>query len=212
MLPTHVLCGMLLAVPLLWVAPELAIVGLVAGLLGGAFPDFDMYVGHRRTLHYPVYYSIITLPIVGIAAIAPNALTVGVAFFMLGAAAHSIADIFGGGLELRPWEATSDRAVFDHFHGRWIQPRRFIRYDGSIEDLFIAISLSIPMLLLFTDIFQFVVIAVIGIAILYTVLRRQLAKIASIVVKLVPAPLVGYVPPRYLSDENVLLTMDGSVK
>ena len=212
MLPTHMLGGMLLAVPLFWIAPELAIVGLVGGMLGGAFPDFDMYVGHRRTLHFPVYYPVITLPIMGIAAIAPHALTVGVAFFLLGAAVHSISDIFGGGLELRPWEATSDRAVFDHFHGRWIRPRRFIPYDGSIEDLFLAFSLSIPLLFVLSDIYLSAVISIIGIAILYTVLRRRLARMASIIVKVVPTTLLGYVPPRYLTEEDVVISMDRPVK
>ncbi|MEF8780015.1 MAG: metal-dependent hydrolase, partial [Haloferacaceae archaeon] len=56
MLPTHALGGMAVALPLLAVSPELAPVALVAGLLGGIFPDLDLYVGHRKTLHYPVYY------------------------------------------------------------------------------------------------------------------------------------------------------------
>ncbi len=101
-------------------APEFATVGLVAGFLGGLVPDLDMYVGHRKTLHYPVYYSVLATGGVLVGLAVPSVLTVAVALFLLGAAVHCVADIFGGGLELRPWEGTSDRAVYDHVRGRWI--------------------------------------------------------------------------------------------
>ena len=86
MLPTHVLAGMLLAVPLVRAAPELALVGFAAGFLGGLLPDLDMYTGHRRTLHSPVYYSVLAVPALLAAVAAPSTLTVGVALFLLGAA------------------------------------------------------------------------------------------------------------------------------
>jgi len=120
MLPTHVLGGMLLAAPLVRVAPELAPIGFVAGFLGGLFPDLDMYVGHRKTLHFPVYYSAFAALALFAALAVPSAATVGAALFLLGAAVHSVADMYGGGLELRPWEGNSDRAVYDHYRGTWI--------------------------------------------------------------------------------------------
>jgi hypothetical protein len=49
---------MALALPLAVVAPELAPLGVAAGLFGGVFPDLAMYVGHRKTLHCLVYYSV----------------------------------------------------------------------------------------------------------------------------------------------------------
>jgi len=106
MLPTHVLGGMLLAAPLVRVAPELAPIGFVAGFLGGLFPDLDMYVGHRKTLHFPVYYSAFAALALFAALAVPSAATVGAALFLLGAAVHSVADMYGGGLELRPWGGT----------------------------------------------------------------------------------------------------------
>jgi len=81
MLPTHVLGGMLLAAPLVRVAPELAPIGFVAGFLGGLFPDLDMYVGHRKTLHFPVYYSAFAALALFAALAVPSAATVGAALF-----------------------------------------------------------------------------------------------------------------------------------
>jgi len=146
MLPTHVLGGMLLAAPLVRVAPELAPIGFVAGFLGGLFPDLDMYVGHRKTLHFPVYYSAFAALALFAALAVPSAATVGAALFLLGAAVHSVADMYGGGLELRPWEGNSDRAVYDHYRGTWIAPRQLVRYDGAVEDLAVDRAVASPPL------------------------------------------------------------------
>lgn len=197
MLPTHVLAGMLLAAPLVRVAPELAPVGFAAGFLGGLLPDLDMYTGHRKTLHYPVYYSVLSVPALLAAALAPSALTVGVALFILGAAFHSVADMYGGGLELRPWEGTSDRAVYDHHRETWIAPRRGVRYDGAVEDLALSVGLAAPLLLLVVGPLRQVVIGTLVVAAVYTLLRRRLAEIAAAVIPLLPSSLDPYLPERY---------------
>jgi len=202
MLPTHVLAGMLLAAPLVRLAPELAPVGFAAGALGGLFPDLDMYVGHRRTLHYPVYYSILAGLAVPVAVLAPSSLTVGAAVFLLGAAVHSLSDIYGGGLELRPWEGTSDRAVYDHYREEWISPRGRIRYDGSYEDLALAVGLSLPLLYLLNGPLRLVVIVSLLVAVVYTVLRRHLAEVAARIVALLPPTLESHVPDRYDEKKN----------
>jgi hypothetical protein len=197
MLPTHVLAGMLLAAPLVRAAPELAPVGFAAGFLGGLLPDLDMYTGHRRTLHYPVYYSALSAPALVAAAAAPSALTVGVALFLLGAALHSVADMYGGGLELRPWEGTSDRAVYDHYRGNWIAPRRGVRYDGAVEDLALSVGLAVPLILLVGGPLRQVVIGTLVVAAVYTLLRRHLAEIAASLIPLLPAAVDPYLPERY---------------
>ena len=97
MATTHALVGVLLGSASLFVAPELAPVAVFAGFAGGVFPDFDLYSGHRKTLHYPVYFSIAAAAALAIAAVAPNPWTFGVAFFLLAAAVHSVSDAFGGG-------------------------------------------------------------------------------------------------------------------
>ena len=197
MLPTHVLGGMLLAAPLVRIAPEFATIGFVAGFLGGLFPDLDMYVGHRKTLHYPIYYTAAAGITLGAALLSPSALTVALTLFLLGAAVHSIADMYGGGLELRPWEGTSDRAVYDHYRSRWVAPRRGVRYDGAVEDLALSVGLSLPLLYLLNGPLHLAVVATLAVAVVYTVLRRHLAELAAHVIAFVPAAATPYLPDRY---------------
>jgi hypothetical protein len=201
MLPTHVLAGMLLAAPLAFVAPELAPAGFAAGFAGGLFPDLDMYVGHRKTLHFPVYYSGLALAASVAALAAPSVATTVVAFFLLGAALHSVADVFGGGLELRPWEGTSDRAVYSHHHDRWLAPRRVVGYDGSLGDLALSIGLAVPLVILVDGTLQALVLAAVAVAVAYALLRRRLADLAAVVFPRLPDVFGPYLPDRY-DDED----------
>ena len=147
MLPTHAVVGLAVATPLLGVAPEFAPAALLGGLLGGIFPDLDLYSGHRKTLHYPTGYAVAALPAVGAAALFPVAATVGLAWFFVGAVAHCRMDRYGGGLELEPWEETSERAVYDHARGEWREPKRWVRYDGSPRDLLLLTAVAVPLFL-----------------------------------------------------------------
>ncbi len=63
---------MALVLPLVATAPEFASIALVAGLLGGVFPDLDLYAGHRKTLHFPVFYSAVATVAVVVAALIPT--------------------------------------------------------------------------------------------------------------------------------------------
>lgn len=198
MLPTHALWGLLLGLPLVSVAPEFASAALIAGGVGSIVPDFDLYAGHRRTLHYPVYYSVAGLLATGLAIALPTTVTVAAAVFLLGAALHSIADVFGGGLELRPWENRSDRAVYDHYHERWIAPRRLIRYDGSPEDLLGAVVVAVPSLLILGGPFDRAIIGLLVIAAVYTLIRRVLPDLTTTLVSVIPVRILPYVPARYL--------------
>ncbi|EMA58327.1 hypothetical protein [Halorubrum lipolyticum] len=201
MLPTHVLGGMLLAAPLVRVAPELAPIGFVAGFLGGLFPDLDMYVGHRKTLHFPVYYTVFAALALLVALAAPAAATVAAALFLLGAAVHSVADVYGGGLELRPWEGNSDRAVYDHYRGTWVAPRRLVRYDGAVEDLALSVGLSLPLLYLVNGPLEQIVLGTLVVAAVYTMTRRYLAELAAQIAPYAPPALSPFLPDRYLDDE-----------
>jgi hypothetical protein len=198
MLPTHALSGMVLALPVALAAPELSGIALVAGLIGGILPDLDMYVGHRKTLHYPFYYSFAAAVAVALAVAVQSAAMIGVAVLLVAAAVHSVADAFGGGLELRPWEATSDRAVYDHYNGRWVAPRRWISYDGSPADFLLSLSLAVPLLSVVDGPIRWIVVATVAVAGVYAVLRRRLATLAQRVVSLLPDRLHTHVPARYL--------------
>jgi hypothetical protein len=200
MLPTHALVGMALALPVALSVPELAPAAFFGGVLGGVFPDLDLYAGHRRTLHYPTLYPIATAPAAIVAIVMPTAATVGLAVGLFGAAAHCRMDVYGSGLELRPWEGNSERAVYDHVDGEWVPPRRIVAYDGSIGDLAISTAIAVPLFLFVEGAFSAVVLGAVAIGATYTLLRRYLAEIAPVVFGKVPSPFARYVPERYQTE------------
>ena len=202
MLPTHALVGLAVGAPLLWLAPESATAALAGGLLGGIWPDLDLYVGHRRTLHYPTGYSLAAVAAVLVAAAVGSPLAVGLAVALVAAAAHCQMDRFGGGLELRPWENTSERAVYDHVAGEWRAPKRWVRYDGAPEDVGLSLLVGLPLVVVVPPLFRRLVVAALIIAIGYGLLRRWLAALAPVLAEFVPDPVVEYVPERYRRDER----------
>ena len=197
MLPTHALVGLALAAPLALYAPELAPAGLLGALVGGVLPDLDMYAGHRRTLHYPTFYPVAALPAGVVALLYPAPAAVAGFFLLAGAAVHCRMDVYGGGLELRPWEGTSERAVYDHARGEWLPPRRLVAYDGSPADLALAALVGVPLLVVLEGVFAAAVAVALAVATVYVLLRRQLAELAPTVFARVPEPLSAYVPERY---------------
>ncbi|WP_435360972.1 metal-dependent hydrolase [Haloarchaeobius sp. DFWS5] len=177
MATTHAFVGLLLAVAVNAVAPEFGIVAAFAGLAGGTFPDFDLAAVHRKTLHFPVWYSVATVPATIAAVLWPSAATVGLAVFLAAAAIHSASDVLGGGLELRPWEATSPHGVYVHPWKRWVAPRRYIRYDGAPEDFVVGALLAVPGLLVFDGWVQRLVLAGLAVSLFYTAIRKRLPEL-----------------------------------
>jgi hypothetical protein len=202
MATTHALFGTALAVAVARVAPEYAAVALVAGVAGSVFPDLDLYAGHRRTLHYPVYYALLAVPAMGVALAATTPATVALGVFLAGAAAHSLMDVFGGGLELRPWRATSERAVYDHFRGRWVPPRRWVRYDGAPEDVLVAGAFATPALAVYEGPVEAFVLAVLGVSAGYALLRKPLAALAERLASQVPPAVRSRLPERFHDDHK----------
>lgn len=197
MLPTHALAGLALATPLLVLAPEHAPAALLGGLVGGVLPDMDLYAGHRRTLHYPSGYLLATVPTAAGALLVGTPPAVALAFLLAAAALHCQMDRYGAGLELRPWEGHSERAVYDHVRGRWRRPRRWVRYDGAPEDMLLTGALAVPLLLVVDGPFRVVVAAALITGAGYGLLRRRLATLAPVVVSMVPESVAGHVPERY---------------
>ena len=172
---THAAAGVLLTLPLVAVAPEFAVVGALAAFAGGVVPDVDLAVGvHRKTLHFPVYYWVAFVPAALVALLSPSEPTVAAACFLAAAGLHSLSDWFGAGDELRPWEATSEEAVYVHPLGRWLRPKRWIRYDGAPEDLLLAVVLSVPSLLVFEGAVRTLLLAGLVVSVVYTAVRRRL--------------------------------------
>ncbi len=197
MLPTHAVVGLALATPLVALAPDLASPALWGALIGSIVPDLDLYAGHRKTLHYPTIYPILALPAIGVVLFVPHPIAVAVAAALVGAAVHCRMDRYGGGLELRPWEGTSERAVYDHVRGRWRKPERWVAYDGSPGDLLILCALALPLLVVLEGVFRLFVASVLVVGIVYVALRRWLADLAPVVFGYVPERLSRYVPERY---------------
>lgn len=197
MLPTHVVVGLAVAAPLLAVDPSLAPAGLAGAAIGSVFPDLDLYAGHRRTLHFPTGYVLLAVPLVLAALSTPVPWLVATAFAAVGAALHSRMDRYGGGLELEPWQGTSQRAVYDHVRGEWRAPKRWVRYDGSPGDALLAGGLGLPLLVVLDGPFAGLVAGAVAVGIVYAGLRRQLAGLAPQVFAYAPEPVAAYVPERY---------------
>lgn len=189
MATTHALVGMALALPVAYAAPEFAPIALVSGLIGGLVPDLDLSVEHRRTLHFPVYYSVAATLAAIVALFVPTQTTVGLAVLSLAAAVHSIMDAFGGDLQLRPWLGAGDRAVYDHYRGRWIAPRRWVRYDGAPEDLLLAVAVAAVLWPAVEDSMRALIAALVGVSAVYTAMRKRLVRVRERIVPWLPDPV-----------------------
>ena len=197
MATTHALMGVALAAVVATVSPEHAPVAAASALAGGVFPDLDLYGDHRKHLHFPVYYSLLAVVTVAVSIVFTRPATVAMAAFLVGAALHSASDALGGGLELEPWRGESDRAVYSHFHGQWIVPQRWIRYDGAPEDLALASVLSVPAVLTFDGPLQLAVLGLLGLSAVYTLLRKRLVSLWLAIIDLLPHPVQRRLPERF---------------
>jgi hypothetical protein len=200
MVTTHVLAGLALAAGATTVAPELGTLPVVAAAAGGLAPDLDVAGDHRRTLHFPAYGTVAVVPALALALVVPGPLTAALALFVVAAALHAVSDALGSGLELRPWEATSDRAVYDHLRGRWLPPRRWVRYDGAPEDVLVGAALAVPSLIVFDGAVETAVLAALAVSVAYALVRKSLPTIAERGVERLPDDLRDPVA-RWVLDE-----------
>ncbi len=173
MATTHGFLGGLLALPLFVLYPELALAAFIAAYIGGVFPDLDLYYGHRRLLHYPIYYSMAALITLPFMLASPNIATISAWFFLAGASLHCLSDKLGGSKDSRPWKNDSGKAVYSHYHGEWWEPKKWIRYDGSPEDFLIMLIASLPAIYVLKGNSLLVALALIIISFLYTLLRKK---------------------------------------
>jgi hypothetical protein len=175
MATTHAAAGVCLVSPLVFLAPELAVPAALGAILGGVLPDVDLFVGrHRRTLHYPVLGWLPALVTIGGATLVPTPASAALAGFFVAFAFHALSDVVGAGEEERPWEATSERAVYDHPRGRWWRPRRLIPYDGSPQDLIAVAVLSVPGLVLFDGAVRWLLLGGLVVSLGYTSFRKRM--------------------------------------
>jgi hypothetical protein len=197
MATTHALYGMAAGASLLAVAPEYAPTAMVVGYVAGAVPDFDAYAEHRRTLHFPVYAPLCAVPALALAVVSPSVPTVSLAAALVALAAHAVMDAGGGGLSLRPWADEPDRAVYSHYHGRWISPRRLVAYDGAPGDFALALGAGLPLLLVTAGPYRLLVATTLVCSAVYVLLRKRLVEIVTVAVRLTPRRLHVLVPRRF---------------
>lgn len=175
MVVTHVLVGLLLAVPVALGAPAHAAPAAIGAIVGGFLPDVDLLVGrHRRTLHFPVAGPVAGLAAGLVALAAPSDLSVGVALALLSAGVHAASDALGAGEELRPWERTNPDAVYDHVRGRWVRARYLVPYDGSPRDLLLAVACALPVAAAWDGAIRWLVAGLVAVAAVYALLRKRL--------------------------------------
>lgn len=179
MTTTHGFVGALVGLAVASVAPVHAPLVVVVGFLGGVLPDADLLATHRRTLHFPCLSALVASPVALAAFVSPTPPLLLLAVLLLAMAVHCVMDVFGGGVETRPWEATSELGVYNHLTGRWIRPRRWIRFAGAPEDFLLASAAGLPTILLTTGRVQFGLVVVLAGSGLFTAVRRRLAGITE---------------------------------
>lgn len=180
---THAAMGLAVVSLFADTMPEYAWVAAVAAIAGGIFPDLDVLFEHRKTLHHPEIYPIATVIATAIAVSQPAVETVSLAVFLGAAALHSLSDVFGGGLGLRPWENDDQRGIYLHFADRWLPAKEWVRYDGAPEDLVLVILFSIPPVLAYDGIIRTAIAVGIAGSAVYVLLRKRLDEIFEIVVR-----------------------------
>ncbi|WP_101294328.1 hypothetical protein [Halegenticoccus soli] len=178
MAPTHVAVGLLLAAPVAAHKPELA--PLAAAVAGSVFPDLDLLVGrHRKSLHFPVYSWLLALPAVAAAAALRTPWSVSLGLFLLAAALHPAVDLLGGSSEPAPWEYATDRGVYLHLGGRWLAPKRWVRYDGAPEDLALAVCCTVPALVVFDGPARAVALGSLAVGVGYAAARKRIPQLSG---------------------------------
>jgi hypothetical protein len=175
MIFTHILVGVAIAGAVAPVFTGDSTSLVIAGVLGGAFPDSDMLLVHRKTLHFPIGYSVAAVGLALLALAVPASVVVPLAVAMSAAALHCLMDALGGGKEMRPWRETDDRAVYNHVAGQWIRPRR-IFYDGSLPDLLLATLLAVLSGWLLRGNRWPLLMGLVAISALYTLVRRLVTR------------------------------------
>ena len=175
MIFTHVLIGVLLAaVSSLYVSnPSLLV---ASGAIGGALPDLDMLLTHRKTLHFPVGYSILSCVLFFIYLLSGLSTVFVLATGVSAGAVHSLMDVLGGGKEMRPWEETDDRAAFNHVTGEWISARRIL-YDGSFSDFVLATSSGVVAVSILSSRFTVLIAFLLVLSLVYVLSRKYITRV-----------------------------------
>ena len=178
MLSTHLLIGGVLGLWPLFFMPEFLTVSVLAGIVMSAFPDLDLFHHHRRSLHRPFQYLILTAAAAVALILNPYLYTVVLFSSLAGMTAHSLCEILSSGMTMRPEEEPDDRAVYDHIRDRWIAPRRYILF-GESKDLILTVIAGTILLNVFSGFMKLVLSGVIVFGIIHFLVLDVAEKIVS---------------------------------
>jgi hypothetical protein len=107
------------------------ILSTLSGLIGGLFPDIDRLeefgLSHRKTLHYPLGYGLLTIITIVFGHLVNSIWIIGLSCFFAGAWLHSFMDIFDG------FWIDVEKGVYEHITGRWIKPLDLIPFATTRE-------------------------------------------------------------------------------
>jgi hypothetical protein len=192
-----------LALPVIseYLAPPLV---LAAAFVGGIFPDLDLFATHRRTLHYPVGYSALSLIALGGILLTASSTAVLLGVLAGAAALHSLSDVLGGSAERAPWDPVTEFGVYNHALGRWHRPRRLVRYSGAPEDLLLggvfaavaAVPASTPPSVDLT------IVGLVAVAGGYTLARRRIGTVIGRIGALVPPGVRAALPALRIEEHE----------
>ncbi|RXK48006.1 metal-dependent hydrolase [Halorientalis pallida] len=169
---------------------------LAAAFFGGMAPDLDLVAEHRKSLHFPVGYTLLAAIFTAWAAVSPSPGVLLCTVAVGAAALHAWSDVLAGSVEPAPWNPTSEQAVYNHALGRWHRPRRLVRYSGAPEDGLLAVGLAAVALLTpatgpTADAALLWLLVVAG---AYVLARKRLTELRSRLAALTPAWVVASFP------------------
>ena len=179
MTTTHALIGALVGAAVAPFAPGTTPAAVVVGFTGGAAPDVDLVATHRRSTHFPILGSAVAVALAAVAVGTGTLAATLLAVFAVAAAVHCLMDALAGGVETRPWEATSERAVYNHVGGYWVHPRRWVRYAGAPEDLLLAAGAALPLLVTTTGRMRTAIACVLAVSAGFVAVRRRLPAVTD---------------------------------
>ena len=184
---------------------------LAAAFVGGLAPDADLLASHRKTLHYPVGFSVVALTLLG-AFVLTGWTALVLPTVVVGAAAlHAVSDVLGGSAEREPWNPVTENGVYNHALGRWHRPRRYVRYSGAPEDFLVCLALGTVAVssALTPPAADRVLLGLLAFAGGYALCRKRLAAIGAALSDLVPTRLRAVLPSvRIVETETDGTTVD----
>lgn len=171
MTATHMLLGMLLGYILGFIQPDIAPYLLIIGFIGGMLPDIDIAFKHKRSLHFPFYYSLI-VAITLTSTIFFSSVEAVMAFTFFGAATlHCLTDVFAGSLETALGRQENEKTVYLHPENRWINSVNLIRFPGAPEDLMLSLLIGVPLLIVIQGPLEWLTAATLALGTAYSVMR-----------------------------------------